>query len=178
MEADEIIEKLRDYYQVYIFDDDVRVYQKYMSALPDDSHVMDLATGWGKAVAALHLSNAKVFIDTIDNMELVKAMGWAKDENEYYRKLRELFAPYKMDSVLVIIGNVMEYLPSNNFELIHMDLNATTEQQALKRWMQYLNPGGIFLVRNYFRFSKEADEILEGWEKLENQGQIQVFKKP
>ena len=177
-EAEEIIEQLKDYYQVYIFDEDVEVYQKYMSQLPDDVEVIDLATGWGKAVAAMALANPNVYITTIDNMELVQAMGWSKDSKEYFNKLRELWDPYDIKNIDIIVADVMTYEPKNEYLLINMDLNAATEQQALKRWKKYLKPGGIFLVRNYFRFSKEADEILKGWEKVENKGQIQVFKKP
>jgi len=178
MKAEEIIEQLRDYYQVYIFDEDVEIYQKYMSQLPDDAHVMDLATGWGKAVAAMALANPNVKIVTIDNGELVYAMGWAKGPGDYIEKLRALWEPYDIQNIKIIVADVMKYEPEHDFLLVNMDLNATTEQQALKRWKYVLRSGGIFLVRNYFRFSKEADEILKGWEKLENKGQIQVFKKP
>jgi len=177
MQADEIIEQLKNYFQVYIFDEDIKLYHKYMSELPKEAHVMDLATGWGKAVAAMALANPKVEIETIDNGELVMSMGWARNEEHYKHKLQDLFEPYHIHNVEIIVGNIMTHKPKHQYDLINMDLDAKTEQKALKRWIKYLKPGGIFMVRNHFRFREEAAEILKDFEYLEDLGQIQVVRK-
>ena len=178
MKAEEVILKVKDMIS-YIIDDDIRIYHKYMSQLKPNSFVIDLATGWGKSVVAMALSNPNVIIFTIDNGDQPKVNNWAKDLVDYKTKINDEFKKHNVWNVLFKIGDFLtDKVPFEKYDLISFDTPIPHEKTVLKRWLRSLKPGGIALVRNYKRFKEEADDVLKGYEYLELGGLIQVVKKP
>lgn len=177
MRASEIIKQLRYYYQVYITDEDINLFNKYLYQLPPTATVLEIGTGWGKSAAAMSLSNQHIVIDTLDTGEFQIACGWAKNQAEYNRKVKGWWVRFKVKNVNLILTDYMKYEPTHEYDVIHIDSISSLDAKVLKKYVKHLRLGGILFVRNYFRFKKEADKILKGFTYLEKKGFIQVVKK-
>lgn len=177
MQASDIIKQLRHYYQVYITDEDIKLFSKYLRNLPPTATVLEIGTGWGKSAAAMALANQNVMIDTLDTGEFQIACGWVKNKHEYKRKVKGWWLRFKIKNINLILQDWMEFTPTHQYDAIHIDSVAWLDVPALERYLPYLREGGILFVRNYFRFKKEADKILKGSKYLENRVFMQVVRK-
>lgn len=162
----------------YVLNGDINIYHKYVSQLKPGSLVGDFATGWGKSVVAMALSNPQVMIHTIDNGEAPQYNNWASDINDYVKKIDLEFKKHNAKNIIFTLGDfLIDFVPSEIYDLVSFD-TPIKEAHVLKRWLPSLRPGGIALVRNYKRFKDEADKVLKGYEYLEYDGLIQVVRKP
>lgn len=177
MLASDIIKNLRYYYQVYITDEDIKLFNKHIHQLPPTATILELGTGWGKSAAAMAMSNPKVMVDTIDTGEFQIACGWVKTQENYRRKVKGLWQTFQIKNINLILADWLTYTPNHQYDVIHIDSIASLDAKVLKRYLPYLREGGILFVRNYFRFKKEADKILKGTKYLENREFMQVIRK-
>lgn len=177
MNAEEIKKKLSDL-PIFILDDDIKIYQMYMSSLASDAKVLDLGTGWGKSVLAMALSNLQTNITTIDTGEYQIANNWADNQQDYQVKINQQFAKYGVSNIHFTLADVLTYpIEKESFDLIHMDMVVTIEAKILERFLPALKKGGIFLIRNYQRFKDKVEKICQGYQYVTYQGLIQVIKK-
>lgn len=177
MRASEIIKQLRYYYQVYITDDDIRLFSKYLAHLPPTATALEIGTGWGKSSTAMALANPHIRIDTLDTGEFQVACGWAKDKHDYSRKVKGWWFKFKVRNINLIQKDWLKFTPTHQYDVMHIDSIASLDARVLEMYLPYLREGGVLFVRNYFRFKKEADKILKGCTYLENKVFMQVVRK-
>lgn len=177
MVAEEIIAKVSDIPSSYVLDDDIRLYQKYLSLLPNGSRVLDLGTGWGKSVVAMALSNPNVEITTIDDGSYPVYQKWSTQET-YLERLNQRFQDHGVTNIKAVQGDLLTMpLPTEDFDLLHLDMMGETEAEVLKRWLPKLKNNGYALIRNFKRFEDEACELLKGFSFFECKGLIQITRK-
>jgi predicted O-methyltransferase YrrM len=177
MNASEIIKQLNHYYQVYITDEDIKLFNKYLYQLPATATVLEIGTGWGKSTTAMALSNQHIIIDTVDTGEFQIACGWAKNKEDYRRKVQGLWRRFQVKNINLILKDWFKFTPTHQYDAIHIDSIASLDAKVLERYLPYLREEGILFVRNYFRFKKEADKLLKGFQYLENREFMQVVRK-
>jgi predicted O-methyltransferase YrrM len=177
MRKGEIIKQLRYYYQVYITDESIALFHKYLSKMPRGAKVLEIGTGWGKSATAMAMCNPHIQIETLDTGEFQIACGWAKNQKDYLRKVKIEMRKFKIKNVEVKLDDWVTYKPEGKYDAIHLDSIASLDASMLLKYLHYLKPGGIFFVRNYFRFKKHADVILKDCKFLEHKGFLQVVRK-
>jgi len=161
----------------YIFSDDINVYHKYGTNLPDGATILDVGTGKAKSAIALALTNARNKVITVDNGTDEAVCGWAKNGEEYAQHTRQIIKNHGVDNCEFIyddIFNIMEKLPP--IDLFHLD-DEELEGDILETVLPLVKSGGILLIRNYLRFKDKVDMLCKGYEYLEYKGLIQVIRK-
>lgn len=161
----------------YIFDEDLSIYHKYGTGLPNGSVILDVGTGKAKSAIALALTNARNRVITVDNGTEAVILGWAKSTEEYIRNTKRTIKNHGTDNCEFIHGdifNTLSYLPK--IDLFHLD-DEDSEGDILEVVLPLVKDRGILLVRNYLRFKERVDALCEGYEYLEYGGLIQVIRK-
>jgi len=176
IKIENLIERVKDI-DSYIFDDDLRIYHKYASVLPDGSTILDVGTGKGKSAITLALSNAKSTVITVDNGTRPIVDGWVNSSKDYVERLNRTIKNHGVNNYKFIyddIFNILGGLP--NIDLFHLD-DEELETDILKAVLPLVKNDGILLVRNYLRFKEEVDRMCKNYEYLEYGGLIQVIRK-
>ncbi len=178
MTDDELIKAVSDI-ESFVLEDDIRLYNKYVSLLLPGTTVLDVGTGIGKSATALALANPEVTVLTVDNGSAAFVRGWAQDEPDYKNKISELFKAHGVKNANFYFGDIFEMAFGNrlpHLDLFHLDDEAL-EADILAAVIPIVKINGIILIRNYNRFKEQADELCRGYEYLENIGLIQVVRK-
>lgn len=177
MDAQRII-KLVDDIPAYVLEDDIRLYQKYMSKLPDESDVIDVGSGLGKSALALAAANPRVTVWSFDSGEYPIQRKWTDSLENYAQYLNIQRELKGLTNVFFTIGDLFKIDKSiGDIELIHIDGESGFEEKALEFLLPMVNKGGIILMRNYDRCKQAVDKICQRCEFLENKGKIQVIRK-
>ena len=178
MTVEEIIQAVNDI-PTFVTGDDIKLYHKYASSLPEGSIIFDMGTGMGKSAIALALSNPNVEVFTVDNGDYPVMRGWVNSLSEYIDKVNENIEKHGVGNITFLVDDVFEIpdLDIPKIDLFHLDFETKREAEALKRFIEFVTPGGILLIRNSNRLGSDLEEICSGCKKLES-GMISVYQKP
>lgn len=164
----------------YILDDDIRLYIKFGELVPENGTILDVGTGLGKSMLCLALAAPQAMVFTFDDAKYVIGRNWAKDLADYDEQIMKLIDDRHLTNVVFAIEDVLEdgVIPLlESIDMLHIDCEDGIEQKVLAKFLPYVNQGGIILMRNYDRCSKDVDNLCLGCEYLEQKGKIQVIRK-
>jgi len=163
----------------YILEDDIRLYNKYVSRMMPGTTVLDVGTGLGKSAIGLSLANPEVQVLTVDDGSAAFERGWAADQKGYEEKMKALFDSFGVKNCTFYFGDIFEMAFKNRIpylDLFHLDDEAL-EADILEAMIPIIKINGIILMRNYNRCKDRVDQICRGYKFLENMGLIQVIQK-
>ena len=161
-----------------MYEGDIQIYHKYLSLLPVNSTVLDVATGRGVSALAMAMSNPLVNITTIDDGTTIIWNKWAEDKDAYIKKVYGLCKTMGVSNISLVFSDFFDFDFSSipEIDLFHVD-DEDEEGKMLEFAIPHVKSGGILLVRNYNRFTETVDELCRGYEYLESGGLIKVIRK-
>lgn len=163
MNTQRIIELVSDIHS-YVLDDDIDIYNQYVSKLPDFSKIIDLGTGYGKSAIAMALANPTVSIVTIDDGSMPLSNNFSLDVENYRQVLEDSFREHGVKNIHLDIGDIIKLsgmYQNESFDLLHIDMMEPVEMETFRLWLPKLKRGGIALIRNFQRNRQGFLRILE-----------------
>lgn len=157
----------------FVTDSDFACYKKYGGI---EGNILDIGTGKAKSAIALANENPKAIVYTVDNGEFPLSRGWFPSLREYVSHMESVFINHGIINYVFQLGDVLhpEFSLDLIFDLFHLDCEESIEGQVLEKFLPKVH--GVVMVRNYHRFSKEADRICNNCEFIEDMGRIRVYR--